>query len=235
MDARAQVPSDLVRIDAASLDLIVEQTPEVGAKLFAGLWKLLADQLRDANARFKTYVVTADDKTIRSDVSIDAGATAIRVPFGDKVELFREQGLTREELVTLAAFAKERRFGAGAYLFREGDPGSEMYVIVEGRVRISQFLPGAGEEALAVLSRGDFFGEMALIDGRARSADARTHEGPVTALALDRGTLREVLSLDPAAAVQFLRLLCRILAARLREVDEKLLLWELLSRQQRST
>lgn len=147
----------------------------------------------------------------------------------EKMNLFREQGLDHDELLTLATFAQERRFGRDTYIFREGDPGDQMYFIVDGTIRISQFIPGGGEEALAILGRGEFFGEMALIDGKARSADARTHEGGVTLLELDRETVREALAMDPRAALEFLRLLCRILAARLREVDEKLVLWKMLT------
>ena len=77
-----------------------------------------------------------------------------------------------------------------------------MYVVVEGRVLISKYIPGAGEEALALLERGDFFGEMSLIDGDPRSADARADGDAVTVLALDQATIRELLILDPAASAR---------------------------------
>jgi CRP-like cAMP-binding protein len=96
-------------------------------------------------------------------------------------------------------------------------------------VRISKYIPGGGEEALAILERGDFFGEMALIDGQPRSADARAHGGPCTVLALDQPTVHEVLSLDPQAALDFLQLLCRLVAKRLREIDEKVIGWRIMS------
>ena len=148
---------------------------------------------------------------------------------GDKVRLFRESGLSNKELVTLATYSRELRFAAGELLFGEGDEGREMYVVLDGRVLISKFIPGAGEEALAFLERGDFFGEMALIDGEARSADARAHGGPLTVLALDQATIREMLALDPQASLEFLRLLCRLLAKRLREIDEKVVGWRILA------
>ncbi len=116
-------------------------------------------------------------------------------------------------------------------IFAEGDPGREMYVVLEGRVRISKFIPGGGEEALAILERGDFFGEMALIDGQPRSADARAHGGPVTVLALDEATIKEVLTVDPEASLEFLQLLCRLVAKRLREIDEKVIGWRIMSGQ----
>jgi CRP-like cAMP-binding protein len=94
---------------------------------------------------------------------------------------------------------------------------------------ICKYIPGGGEEALAILDRGDFFGEMALLDGEPRSADARAYGGALTVLALDQATVREVLGLDPDAALDFLRLLCRLLADRLREIDEKVIGWRILA------
>jgi len=102
-----------------------------------------------------------------------------------------------------------------------------MYVVLEGKVLISKFIPGAGEEALAILERGDFFGEMSLIDGEPRSADARAHGGAVTVLALDQGTIQEMLAHAPEASLEFLKLLCRLVAKRLREIDEKVTTWRI--------
>jgi CRP-like cAMP-binding protein len=107
-------------------------------------------------------------------------------------------------------------------------------VVAEGRVMISKLIAG-GEEALAILGRGDFFGEMALIDGEPRSADARAHGGPLTVLVLDRDSVQEVLSLDSAAALQVLQLLCRRIANRLREIDEKVIGWRILAGEQTET
>jgi CRP-like cAMP-binding protein len=104
-----------------------------------------------------------------------------------------------------------------------------MYVVLDGRVRIGKFIPGGGEEALAILERGDFFGELSLIDGQPRSADARAHGGPVTVLALDQPTVHEVLAMDPQASLDFLQLLCRLVAKRLREIDEKVIGWRILA------
>ncbi|HYN20967.1 MAG TPA: cyclic nucleotide-binding domain-containing protein [Thermoanaerobaculia bacterium] len=230
-DIVATQPSQLLRMDAAALDDLVEANPEMGVQLYWSLWHSLARKLRSTNDQLKTFFSSESlpENFLRLRKQAPGNAASVQVQEDDKIRLFREQGISRKELITLAAFSKEKRFAAGASLFQEGDEGSEMYVVLEGRVIISKFIPGAGEEALAILERGDFFGEMSLIDGEPRSADARAYSGQLTVLALDQETVREVLAMDPHAALEFLQLLCRLIANRLREIDEKVIGWRIMS------
>ena len=91
-----------------------------------------------------------------------------------KVQLFA--GLKPHALELIAKVASEETHAAGTKIFQHGDAGDKLYLILEGRVRISREVPGMGEEALAVLGPGQIFGEMALLDESPRSADARVHE-----------------------------------------------------------
>src|SRR5262249_20233622 len=93
----------------------------------------------------------------------------------EKVPLF--SGLNPSQLRSVAILAEVRRFEAGVSLFKEGDVGDGMYVVIQGKVRISKQVPGIGEEALAILEAGQYFGEMAIIEDSARSADAIAHIG----------------------------------------------------------
>ena len=70
---------------------------------------------------------------------------------------------------------------------------------------------------------------MALIDGQPRSADAKTFQGPVTLVVFSDQTLREVLAMESRAALDFMALLCRLIAKRLREIDEKVTGWRIMS------
>lgn len=231
-DAVAAEPCQILRLDAdALIEMIMETNPDLGVQLYWSLWHSLARKLRVTNEQLKSFfsTETVPENFLRLRKQAAGAAASVQVQQDDKIRLFREQGISRKELITLAAFSKEKRFAAGASLFQEGDEGSEMYVIVEGRVIISKFIPGAGEEALAILERGDFFGEMSLIDGEPRSADARAYGGALTVLALDQETVREVLAMDPHAALEFLQLLCRLIANRLREIDEKVIGWKIMS------
>jgi CRP/FNR family cyclic AMP-dependent transcriptional regulator len=230
-DAVAVHPSQVLRFDPKALEPILEDNPDLGVQIYQSLWQGLARKLRSTNEQLRSFF--AADSTLESFLRLRRQPSgvhgAVKVEPSDKIRLFREQGLSRRELMTLATFSHEKRFADGAYLFQEGDKGTEMYVVLEGRAMISKLIPGAGEEALAILERGDFFGEMALIDGEPRSADARAHGGPLTVLALDQATVREVLAMDPHASLEFLQLLCRLVVNRLREIDEKVVGWRIMS------
>jgi CRP-like cAMP-binding protein len=229
-DAVASQACQILRLEAHKLDEVIRREPELGVQIYWSFWHNLAFKLRCTNEQLRTFF---DDASLpESILRLQRQKTALpRGPVVDpetKMRLFREQGLSNNELLSLATFSRERTYPGGAVIFGEGDAGREMYVVLEGRVRISKYIPGGGEEALAILERGDFFGEMALIDGQPRSADARAHGGPVTVLALDEATIREVLTVDPHAALEFLQLLCRLVAKRLREIDEKVIGWRIM-------
>jgi CRP-like cAMP-binding protein len=104
-----------------------------------------------------------------------------------------------------------------------------MYIVLSGTVLISKFIPGAGDEALAFLGRGDYFGEMALSDGQPRSAGARAHDDGATVLTIPRDVVDGILDVEKVSSLRLLRLLCSMVAQRLRESNGKLLGWYLLS------
>lgn len=239
-DTVAAEPSRVLRLDADELDRLTDDDPDLAVQLYWSFWRSLAAKLRATNEQLREFFAgePAGENVLAlqriegreaGEVEAGRGGKRVRVEPSDKIRLFREQGLSGSELMTLATFSTERRFADGAYLFQEGDEGDEMYVVLEGRARISKFIPGGGEEALAILERGDFFGEMSLIDGEPRSADARAHDGPLTVLALDQPTVQEVLAMDSQASLEFLQLLCRLIGHRLREIDEKVIGWRILA------
>ncbi|MBP1643784.1 MAG: cAMP-binding protein [Acidobacteria bacterium] len=228
-DALASRASRVLRFDGARLAEQAQHWSEYGVQIYWGLWHSLAGKLRATNEQLKTFFSSdkQPENFLRLRRARETVSGIIEIPSEEKLRMLREQGLSGKELTTLANFSRELRFEPGSALFEEGDEGHEMYVVLEGKVLISKYIPGAGEEALAILERGDFFGEMTLIDGEPRSADARAHEGPVTVLALDQGTIQEMLALDPEASLEFLKLLCRLVAKRLREIDEKVTTWRI--------
>lgn len=130
-------------------------------------------------------------------------------------------GLTSAQLRKLAAAITEVSYPIASPIFREGDVGDSMYIIAEGKVRISKMVPGVGEEALAILERGQYFGEMSLIEDGPRSADAFAHSS-CSLYRLSREKLEEVMFIDKELASVLLWTFVRTLSARLRETNDKI-------------
>jgi CRP-like cAMP-binding protein len=136
-----------------------------------------------------------------------------------KVPLF--EGLNSTQLAKVVAITSERQYQAGEKIFKEGDAGSEFFVILQGRVRISKSIAGVGEEALAILEPGAYFGEMALVDDTPRSADALAHTS-CTLRVIKRDELEGLMFTDKEIAYTLLWTFVRTLAVRLRETNDKI-------------
>src|SRR5438128_1601301 len=106
---------------------------------------------------------------------------------------------------------------ADTFLFHAGEPGNAMYVIERGKVRICVQAIDGHEVTLTELGRGDFFGELALLDGQRRSADARVGEDARLAV-LSRDHFLSFMRSNPNVALEMLT----ALANRLRHTDELL-------------
>ncbi|HSU95234.1 MAG TPA: cyclic nucleotide-binding domain-containing protein [Gemmatimonadaceae bacterium] len=129
--------------------------------------------------------------------------------------------LSQEELEKIAELCETKSWESGEYIFHEGEPGNRLFIIVEGGVRISREIPGAGEEALAVLKRGALFGEMAVFDKSERSTDAISHGG-TTALTISRSELEMLLEFNRDLAYKVLWAVVRMLSGRLRSTNDSL-------------
>ena len=107
-----------------------------------------------------------------------------------------------------------RDFSAGEVLFREGERGDEMYVIQSGLVRVVKRV-GGEYRSLATLGRGEFIGEMAILNGRPRTATALVLED-ARCLVIDAATLEQMLSDNTEIALRLVKKLAR----RLDSADE---------------
>jgi CRP/FNR family transcriptional regulator, cyclic AMP receptor protein len=117
----------------------------------------------------------------------------------------------------IAAYAKPRSFGLGESICRLGDPGDSMMAVIVGTVRISLPAVKGREIILADLQTGDLFGEIALLDGKMRSADATAHT-KCELMVLHRRDLFPFLERNPAACIKLMEMLC----ARVRRSDERM-------------
>jgi len=117
----------------------------------------------------------------------------------------------------LRSLLSDKRVPQNTRLFRQGDKGDAMYLIESGRVRISIRDDDDAEVILAELAQGDFFGEMSIIDGRQRSADAKVIEDARLAI-LSRDSFLSFVRSNSDVALEMLS----ALTDRLRRTDELL-------------
>lgn len=221
---------DLVAFDPSAVVALIEEDQAVNLALHWTFWKSLSAKLRSTNERLTRFFSQSGGSPTDVAGSEALSQTAgFHVDLKDKRRVFEEQRLSGLEINFLASLSKELKLAGGEVIFREGDPGDALYVVHDGRVMISKFIPGAGEEALAFLERGDYFGEMALIDNQPRSADAKADAGGAVVLAIPREVLEGILDIRKVSSLRLLKLLCALVARRLRELDEKIVGWHIIA------
>lgn len=130
------------------------------------------------------------------------------------VPLFAD--LPRGELRRIGETCQARECPAGVDLVREGDAGVRLFIIRDGRARVTHRHEDGSEHELALLGPGDIFGEMALLDERARSATVTALE-PTSVLVVNFWDFRAMLLEAPEIAVKLLAVLSR----RLREAERR--------------
>jgi CRP-like cAMP-binding protein len=125
------------------------------------------------------------------------------------------EGIESNLLKEIAPDVQTVRLDPGEVLFREGDPGDSLYLVGKGSVKISKSGRGGEQETIGFIKSGNFFGEMALLDGKPRTAMAVAVE-PTILGAVDESTFQHILELAPSRLhLNFLRLV----AERLRSVN----------------
>jgi CRP/FNR family cyclic AMP-dependent transcriptional regulator len=136
-----------------------------------------------------------------------------------KIYLFSK--LNEDELEHILSIASAKSYKKDQTIFKEGEKGDAFYVVLKGEVRISTEVPGVGEECLAILKKGSYFGEMALIDNAPRSAAAISNRDTIL-LKITDANFRNLLVNDHNIAYKLLWELVKTLSQRLRETDAKL-------------
>lgn len=125
------------------------------------------------------------------------------------------EGIESNLLKEIAPDVQTLRFDPGDVVFREGDPGDSLYLVGKGSVKISKSGRGGEQETIGFIKSGNFFGEMALLDGKPRTAMAVAVE-PTILGTVDESTFQHILELAPSRLhLNFLRLV----AERLRSVN----------------
>jgi CRP/FNR family cyclic AMP-dependent transcriptional regulator len=145
----------------------------------------------------------------------------------ERMEQLRSLALFRRfpdaRLEELTQVLAARAVAAGSLVFEDGSAGDALFLLAEGQVRIEKRVEAGGFAELALLSPGDIFGEMALIENVPRSARAVAHTD-TTLFVLGRDDLSRWLRSEPVTAVGFFVELLRVLSHRLRRSSQELVL-----------
>jgi CRP-like cAMP-binding protein len=123
--------------------------------------------------------------------------------------------LSERDLQELIAYGVTASFGSRKTIFQKGDAGDSMMVVLTGRVKISNYSAEGKEAVLNFIEPGQVFGEIALLDGRPRTADAAAME-PTELFVMRRRELLPFLRSHPQVAIRLIEILC----AKLRHTTE---------------
>ena len=138
----------------------------------------------------------------------------------DKLSLLRSHPLFRDlppaVIEHLGSYMKTRRVARGTTIFAKGDPGSGLMGVLAGAVKVSVASADGKDIVLNVFREGDIFGEIALLDGRPRTADA-TAMSDCELIVIERRDFVPFLSSQPEVMLKFIEILC----SRLRRTSEQ--------------
>ena len=132
-----------------------------------------------------------------------------------RVPLF--ENLNLDQLDAVLRLARDAAFLPGEVIVREGDPGGELFLLLEGSAEAWLDYRGASPQQLSTMPAGSYFGEMAILDDEPRSATVVARE-PARLLALDGDSLKELLREMPEIALELLR----VMTARVRASERRL-------------
>ncbi|HDQ26369.1 MAG TPA: cyclic nucleotide-binding domain-containing protein [bacterium] len=124
----------------------------------------------------------------------------------------RRDMVTEDEIISQYG----KKYSAGDYVFKEGDPGEEMFIIHKGKINITK-MTGDGEKTLVTLGSGDFFGEMAVIDKAPRSAGAVAAEDTICVV-LNEDLFEQQMQRN----AKIVKKIMKNMSARLRAMNEQL-------------
>lgn len=145
-------------------------------------------------------------------------STSPKLTLSQKADLLRSVSIffetPAEKLTEVAALLQEVRFKAGNVIFRKGDEGDSMYIVIDGRVCVHD-----GDMILNCLGKWEVFGEMAVLDPGFRSASV-TAEEDTGLFRLDQKPFQNLLDSSSEVSAGIIRILCQRLRARVQDMAE---------------
>lgn len=135
--------------------------------------------------------------------------------FLKRVPIF--SGVDDESLIKIANVTSEKNYSKKNIVFHEGDYGDALYIIKNGRIKISKVAIDGREKTLSILKTGDFFGEMAIFDNMPRSATSEAMDNDVKLLSISKTDFERVVFENPSIALGIMKDLTR----RIRQINEQ--------------
>ena len=130
--------------------------------------------------------------------------------------------LGTDELQRISALCHTRHLRVGEMLFRKGDPGDSLFGLRRGQIRIEAGASGGSRQTLNFMGPGDLFGEVAVLDGQSRTADATAGE-PSELFVLRREDFLGFLEREPRVAIKIIQLLCQRIRWQSERMEESVL------------
>jgi CRP/FNR family cyclic AMP-dependent transcriptional regulator len=158
---------------------------------------------------FGELVGVPQDKTIEPKQAVSSKLAVLR-----RHPIFCD--LDAEAFEQLCRYAKHATLKRGATIYSKGDPGNSLYVVISGTAKMSISSPDGRSAILNLIGPGEIFGEIALLDGRERTADATANTN-CEVFIIDRREFLPFVRSQPALAMKFIELLC----ARLRWTSDQ--------------
>src|SRR5215472_13509244 len=190
---------------------------EIPAK--AGLWLKMPDALtRECRGRLQPL---RSSTAVPQEQTVDA-----RRVLGGKLSVLRKHpyfvDLTPEAFDQLCRYAKHTTLKRGMAIFSKGDPGTSVIAVISGTVKISISSPDGRNAILNLIGPGEIFGEIALLDGQDRSADATANTN-CEMFTIDRREFVPFVRSQPTLAMKFIELLCTRLRWTSDQVEQVIL------------
>jgi CRP/FNR family cyclic AMP-dependent transcriptional regulator len=148
-------------------------------------------------------------------------------PTLDKLWLFRNHPvfgqLAPDQLEHLCSYAQTRRVSRGATIFKKGDPGNSLFAIVAGTVKIDVPSAGGRDAVFNLVQEGEILGEIALLDGQPRTADATAMTDCVL-IVIDRRDFVPLVTARPEIALKLIEVLCTRLRHATQQIEDVMFL-----------
>lgn len=196
----AAVDTQCLSIDRRALKRCFRYSRSGAVKVMIGFARSLSHKIRCANDELQKQTQSGPASTEAS---------------------YRPSQLDEDDIQRVVNLAASRRYNRGDVVFREGDAGRELFVIRGGGVEISRMGVSNAPITLARLGTGDFFGEMAFVDEKPRSATA-TASDALQVCVLPSGTLERAVEWNVGMALHLTGVICKIMARRLNATLKKL-------------